>query len=214
MAIVDGYISVIEFQAFIDVSGQAKWTNADVIWQENSIRAASRWIDNHCNTRFYTYTTTAADETRYFDATHPTMFYIPDDLVAITSIKIDDDDDGTYEITLTSSDYILKPLNADDHNQPYRIIEMDDDSSYSWPTGTQKGIEIVGRFGYQNGLPVDAPQPVRQATFTLAHEFWKMRNRPSGGGTNPTGASLGLSAGTIAMVAAMLSGVSGRGGFF
>jgi hypothetical protein len=211
MSITNGYISLEEFHAFVDQSGLVKWSAADVLVQEMAIEAASRWIDEYCGTRFYTYAGAAADETRYYNAYDYRCFFPDDDIASITSIKLDDDDDGTYEITLATTDYVLYPLNASNDNLPYRMIEMDDDSNYSFPVGVQKGIEIVGRFGYKDGLAVTAPEPVKNACFLLSHDLWKLRNRPVSG-SNPV--SGGFTSGSIAFAKAILNGISRRGGFY
>lgn len=66
--------------------------------------------------------------TRVFDGDGSAFAEI-DDLVSATTIKADDDGDGTYELTLTSgTDYWLTPDNPGAY-RPYRGIELNPESS-------------------------------------------------------------------------------------
>jgi len=173
MTVTNGYTQVEILQAAIDPSGQARWTAADVFNQELAIDAASRWIDQYSHTRFYT---TTSDETRYYTAHAYWQLYLPDDLLSITTLKTDDDDDGTYETTWATTDYVLLPTNAALKSKPYRSIEMASNGTLSWPTRVRNGVEIVGTFGYCTGSGLTAPAPIRQACLMIAHRLWKRKD--------------------------------------
>ena len=68
--------------------------------------AVSDSVDGYCNRHFYPRTST-----RTFDGTADTHLTLPD-LIEVTTLKSDDDDDGTYETTWATTDYELLPLNA------------------------------------------------------------------------------------------------------
>ena len=69
--------------------------------------AVSVAVDNHCNRHFYPLTAT-----RTFDGTADVVLPVAD-LLSVTTLKADDDDDGTFETEWASTDYQLLPLNAD-----------------------------------------------------------------------------------------------------
>jgi hypothetical protein len=197
----------------LDTTGQARWTGADVIQQEYAIEAASRWIDQYCDTRFYTST---FDETRYYTADNWRKLFITDDLLSITTFKTDDDDDGTYETTWATSDYLLKPTNAALDGEPYRWIEVDYDSSYSLPILVQNGVQIIGKFGYSSGVSQVCPAPVRQACLLLSARMYRRKDAILGvAGTSALGTT-GITSplGQDLDVIALLNGISRRGGFF
>ena len=105
------------------------------------LEAASRIIDSETNRHFY-----IESETRYFDGASPLPI---DDLLSITTIKIDEDGDGTFESTLTvTTDYLLYPLNK----YPKTEIKLAISSGYGSFGNAKKGCEIDGLFGYGDGL--------------------------------------------------------------
>ena len=108
--------------------------------------SASRYIDNYCNRHFYT-----ISETRYFDGAK--TLWVPD-LLSVTTLKTDEDGDGTFENTLATTDYILYGAGGDDALNLYpRVrIEISEDSDYgSFANGIKKGVEIAGAWGYGDG---------------------------------------------------------------
>jgi len=69
-----------------------------------------------------------------------------DDLLAVTTIKIDEDQDGTFdESALATTEYELLPRNS----EPKRTISMTDyGTTYAWPARSR--VQIVGRWGYSD----------------------------------------------------------------
>jgi len=109
----------------------------------NLLIQASRLLDKWCGRFFYIQT-----EIRYYDGMGLKLF-LPDDLLAITTLKTDEDGDGTFENTLATTDYFLYPLN----DYPKIRIEINPDGDYgSFANGVQKGVEIAGSFGYGDGI--------------------------------------------------------------
>lgn len=108
------------------------------------LKAASRQIEQPrlAGRYFYTY-----EGTRYFEG-HSSPLWLPDDILSITTLKLDEDGDGTFEATLTTSDYHLFPFN----DYPKTRLEINPNGSYGgFASGIQKGIEIAGVFGYGDG---------------------------------------------------------------
>jgi hypothetical protein len=106
--------------------------------------AASRAIDQYCNRYFYTETAT-----KYFQGSNSPLRLAPD-LLSVTTLKTDEDGDATFENTLTvTTDYLLKPFNT----FPKTQIILSDDSNYgSFGSGSKRGVEIAGIWGYGDGI--------------------------------------------------------------
>ncbi len=104
---------------------------------------ASRQLDKECRRFFYCYT-----GTRYYNGAKSDLF-LPDDLLSITTLKTDEDADGTFENSLATTDYFLYPLN----DYPKIRVEINPNGDYSsFASGVLKSVEIVGTFGYGDGI--------------------------------------------------------------
>ena len=158
----DSYASIEELQAHIDASGGVSWNAADLGNMSLALEAATRWLDERTDTNFRAVSGTRVFTARFHD------WLIIDDLVSLTSLKTDDDDDGVYETVWTTGDYRLGPRNAVARNRPYRDIRCTADGDYAFPTKVRDGVEIVGLFGYST----EPPAPIRQACLMLAHRLW------------------------------------------
>lgn len=120
---------------------------------ERAIEAASRRADEFCHRVFF-----AATDTRYFDGDGCGEVWIPD-LLSATSIKLDEDGDRTYEITLSAgTDYILERPGADDADGPPATrLRLDAvNGRRSAFVERERLIEIAGRWGYTQATEVVA----------------------------------------------------------
>lgn len=87
------------------------------------------------------------DVTRRYSALDPYRLNIRD-LAELTSIKTDEDGDGTFEVTWGADDYFLQPLNAPADSEPYTRIDVNlDTGDYRFPRG-QSRVQIVGKWGF------------------------------------------------------------------
>jgi hypothetical protein len=145
---------------------------ADDAVLEAIVESVSRAIDDFCGRRFY-----AATETRYYTARKSRRLLV-DDLLSITTLKTDDDADGTYETTWAATDYNLAPYNAQlaPVPEPYWEIEVSENGDYWFPTGTIKGVQVVGSWGFSATTP-DVIN--RSCLFQVAQEF-RTRHAPLG----------------------------------
>ena len=166
MTVTNGYATLAELMAQIGATGAASFTADEMAGMETAIEAASRWIDAQTGTRFY-----AASETRYYTADWSDLLYI-DDLLSVTTLATDDDEDGTYETTWAVTDYVLEPRNAALNGKPYRQIRYTPNGDYSFPRGVRDGVKVVGSFGYASA----APPVVEQACLLLAHRLWRRKD--------------------------------------
>jgi hypothetical protein len=108
------------------------------------LEAASRAVDEFCNRHFFVKTTT-----NYFDGAKVLLLHR--DLLTVTTLKTDADGDQTFENTFATTDYNLYPLNE----IAKRSIELSYNSNYSsFAYGIPKGVQVVGLWGYGDGLSV------------------------------------------------------------
>jgi len=143
MAIENGYCSLAEFKAF----GGIKSTNAgDDAVLEQIIEAVSRYIDQ--KTGLYFYADDAA--TKVITPKMADMLQLGFPLRTVTTLKTDDDGDGTYENTWETTDYHLMPLNA----SVFHWIQTNVNGNYSFPVGILAGVQIIGNCGYA-AIPAD-----------------------------------------------------------
>lgn len=142
---------------------------------EAVITAVSRRIDKYTGRRFYT---TADDETRYFTAQYQDVLDVGD-VVSITTLKTDDNADGTFENSWTSGsvaqDYNLMPYNASLESEPYTYIEIAENGDYYFPTHVKRGVEVVGKFGWST-----CPDAVREACIIQSMRLIKRKDAPFG----------------------------------
>ncbi len=166
--VTNGYVTLTELKNHIQANGGGGFTAADDDNLSIAINAASRWIDRQKHTSFY-----ARDETRYFTAKYGDLLYV-DDLLSVTTLKTDDNADGTYETTWATTDYVLEPRNAalGSEPQPYRQIRYNVNGDYSFPVNVRDGVQIVGSWGYASS----APAAIKQATLLMAHRLWKRKD--------------------------------------
>ena len=104
---------------------------------EQAIEAASRAIETHCKGRRFWVNGT--DEDRTYSPQYPDAFWCYDDIVSLTALATDEDDDGTYERTWDTTDYVLEPANAALDGEPYTRIRAKSNGRWSFPVGVSAG---------------------------------------------------------------------------
>lgn len=144
----NAYVRLADLRA--EVQGQgANRTNDDALMR--AAERASRLIDDEAQRHFYY----ADAQTRYYPAiarpehVSSRELWLPDDLLAVTTLKVDREGDGTYGLTLAAgTDYQLYPPNA----APYLRVDLVSGGQLgAWPVAA-RGVQIVGRFGYSADL--------------------------------------------------------------
>lgn len=140
--------------------------------------AASRAIENDLSRVFWRST-----DTRVFDPDPDNPWSLDlgpfNDLVSITSLKVDNDGDGTFESTFTTNDYQLNPnnVNAGPEARPYTAVTR---IGGFWPLiyypGSRDGrIQIIGTWGWPQ-----IPWAIAEASKIYAAELFKMKDAPFG----------------------------------
>ncbi len=136
------YATIADLKGVLGITS----TTDDTVMRKQ-LESASRSIDSYCNRYFNTQSATV-----YFDGGR--TLWLPDTL-SITSIKTDEDGDGTFENTLASTDYIEYGHGIEDalNVYPRTRLEISQDSDYgSFASGVKKGVRIAGVFGYGDGI--------------------------------------------------------------
>lgn len=122
---------------------------SDVIEIEREIERASREVDDICRRPDGFFATT---DTRYFAGTGHEYIDIPD-LLAATTINLDEDGDRTYGLTLVLTDYYLKRAYwPDEDATPWNRLVLDSAGQRSSLVERHRLVEIVGRWGYSEDL--------------------------------------------------------------
>ena len=145
------YASIADLKTSLAVTS----TTDDVVMRK-IIDSSSRMVDRFTGRSFY-----VQSATKYFDGAGARLWI--DDLLTVTTLKTDEDGDATYENTFATTDYILYDLNK----YPKTYIEISNNSNYGgFASGVKKGVQIVGVFGYGDGI--SATPYVLDTTLTAA----------------------------------------------
>ncbi len=139
-----------------------------------ALAAASRAVDQHCGRRPGGFAVPTADETRYFTAEDGNVLWVGE-LLSVTTLATDEDGDRVYECTWGLTDYDLEPYNAALDGVPYRRIATTPNGTYSFPVSVQKGVKIIGRWGWPT-----VPAAVVEATLLQAARLFRRKEAPFG----------------------------------
>lgn len=155
---MNNYARVLDMIPDLNASGVTGTTEVTRI--DRAIAEASRAFRTGAGGRQMHSTT----ETRYFDGDGFTYLYV-NDLISITTLKFDEDGDGTYAETLATTDYWLWPDNRQS-GYAARRIDLNPEGDYSsFPVGRRR-IQIVGKWGHSEIL--EAVVGTAAVTGTLA----------------------------------------------
>lgn len=150
------YIDTEDLKATLGISN-TDFADDDL---DRAASAASGIVDSICGR---TFGKDSSDTTRYFSPEDLTLLRI-DDLVSLTSVAIDRDNDGTYEETWTEgTDFRKGPPNASAKSEPYTWLEAINGQTLTTSNGY---VKVVGKFGWPS-----MPAEVVQATGILASKL-------------------------------------------
>jgi hypothetical protein len=172
MAITNGYCSLQEIKAAARITD-----SVDDSLLEICVEAASRQIDRACDRIFYN----AGSAVRVYLPTDPYAVEI-DDLVSLTTLKTSSAADQNYDVTWTSTDYELHPLNGrvGGSYSPFTDIKAIGDYLFPiWTTNTTNSneatVQVTGVWGW-SAVPID----IKQATILLGMRLFKRYDSPLG----------------------------------
>lgn len=168
MAVTNGYTTTQTLAETLGIND-----TEDDFRLEAAINAASRQIDAHCGRRFWQ---DSEVKTRVYRA-QDRMYVTVDDISTTAGlvVKLDEDDDGVYEITLTeTTDFVLLPFNAADEVPawPYSEVRLVDNYMFPLYQSGRPTLEVTARFGWPA-----VPDDVTQACIIQARNQFKA---PSG----------------------------------
>ena len=142
---VNSYASLTEFKGILGVT-----STTDDVMMRKILESSSRSIESYCNRVFYSVTST-----KYFNGA--VTLWVPD-LLSVTTLKTDEDGDGTFENTFDGTagtgDYIKYGTGLEDslNTFPYTRLEINPNGDYgSFASGVKRGVEIAGVWGYGDG---------------------------------------------------------------
>jgi hypothetical protein len=164
--ITQGYATLNQIKAAARISDAI-----DDSLLEMAVESASRMIDAECDRNFYSSGTATRDYVPNDPYTVDT-----DDLTSIVSVKIDDAGEGTFPITLATTDYQTEPLNQRVSGNAFPIYRLRMIGDYLLPIwGRQATVRIQGVYGF---TPV--PIQVTQACIIQASRIYKRLDSPLG----------------------------------
>lgn len=175
----EAYVTNDDFKASVDLTGFT-FADTDVT---GAILGSSIAIDEICGRRFYD--DANASQVRYYTPARADVIAIHD-LITLTSIELDDDDDGTYETALSSGQYVLEPPNALADGKPWTHIRLRPTSSVHFSSYPQS-VKVTGKFGW-----AAVPQPIVEATKIIAAQVLRRKREAPFGVVN-----VGLDGGAV-----------------
>ena len=117
---------------------------------KTTISNVSRQIDQFCDRHFFPIVAV-----KFFETDDYSELSIPgEDLLSVTTLEVDQDDDGTYEESWASNTYVLCPRNAATEypSRPYWEVEVPLRNTNYFPVAGEYPIKITGLWGYYNQL--------------------------------------------------------------
>jgi hypothetical protein len=175
VAITNGYTSLALLKAEVDIPQATASYDAKL---EAAINAGSRQCDKFTGRRFWQ--DAAVQARSYF--TEDVKQIDTDDISTLTGlvVKLDQDDDGTFETTLTiNTNFIVLPPNAEDDIPvaPYTAIRIVDGIN-SFPTlySGRPSCQITAKFGW-----AAVPDDVAKACLIQATQLFKASDAVFGG---------------------------------
>lgn len=173
MAITNGYTTLTNFKTYLFPS--ANYGTAEDAQMEAAIEAASRTIDTFTGRRFYLDGTVSE---RVYYANTPIRCVV-DDFSTTTGliIKTDSGDNGTFDQTWTTDEYVLEPFNGTVGGvtgQPYNIIIATVPRRFP-VTGRRPRIQVTAKWGW-----AAVPHSIEQACLIQAARIYRRAQTPEG----------------------------------
>lgn len=165
MAWKPDYITSAELKAWLRIADSIDDTEVAV-----AITTASRDVDQFTNRQFGLEASAVARRYTYAcgDRIEGRPALAIDDLQTTTglAVAVDDDDDGTFETTLTlDTDFALWPYNAPRDGMPWTHLVLTSYNTVGFTQGTGR-VQVTGRFGW-----TDVPVAVKFSTRLQASRF-------------------------------------------
>ena len=140
---------------------------------QSVLTSASRFVDQYCQRDF---TVASGTATREFVPAGRWDALPIDDATSIVSVKIDEDLDGTFSVTLGTADYQPEPVNRQvaDNDWVYTRLRPIEDGY--WPTWERRAtVRVEATYGWPA-----VPEPVKTATIFQAARLFTRFDSPLG----------------------------------
>jgi hypothetical protein len=172
--ITNGYATRNQIKAALRI-GTADTIDDDLI--DNCAGAASRLIDGYCNRQFWS---VGSATTRVYMAENDFYCHIDDIAGTAIILKTSGATDGTFDVTWSTTDYQLEPLNGRLDGLQWSYDKIRAVGDYLFPTvngnyGEQALVQVTAVFGWPS-----VPEPVTQATIIQASRIFKRYDSPLG----------------------------------
>jgi hypothetical protein len=173
VTITNGYCTEEQFRSYVGTIPADRQSQV-----HDAINTASRAIDLHCGRVFFDSGSATARVYSPFDQFAAWV----DDFSTTTGlvVKVDEDNDGAFETTWTSSDYEVEPIGGVVHGVsgwPFRMLRAV--GSYRFRVGVamerRQTLQVTARWGW-----AAVPEPVRQACLQMAAELYRRKDAPFG----------------------------------
>lgn len=141
---------------------------------EKAVAATSRAIDRWCGRRFWQ---DPAVVPRVFDVWDSRLVDVDDISTAAGLVVKVDSGDGTYATTWTTSDYQLRPLNADADGGAYSWRQIAAVGGKCFPPGSRgfPPVQVTARWGWS-----EIPDQVVEAAILKSVSLFKRKDAPFG----------------------------------
>ena len=138
-----------------------------------AIESASIWVDGWCD-RDFTVAGTATSRDYIPTGTYDVLQI--DDATEVVSVKIDDDLDRTFSVTLLAIDFQTEPLNDTVGGLRVPIMRLRPFEDGYWPTWkNQATVRVEARYGWPA-----VPASVKQATILQSSAVFTRLDSPLG----------------------------------
>ena len=174
MAITNGYVSRQDIKSALGLGTAALSPDDDEI--DQVITSVSRTIDDYCGRFFYSVAgTTVYTATDY-------LYVAIDDFSAVTSVKTDENNDGTPEVTLTANTDYRLVTNQTVPGWPATAIQITSFGTHTLPVLVTQGVQVIGTRGW-----AAIPEPVKAAAQLQTSRIYARRATPFGVAGSPEG---------------------------
>lgn len=197
MTLTNAYVALADLKAELGISD-----TTDDAALELAAEAASRQVDDYTGRRFWVDDSVVA---RTYLPDDPYCLIV-DDISTTTGlvVKVDDDDTGSYETTLTvNTDFVVWPPNAAAEYpvRPYTELHIvRSRSSYVWPTNVDApSVQVTAKFGWPA-----VPDQVAKACMVQAIQLFKAKDAVFGALAMGDGTSLRVKASLNPIAEALL----------
>ena len=166
MAITNGYATLAQVKAALRITD-----NVDDTLLEMAIESGSRAIDGYTSRNFYS----SGSAVRYFVPMDSFVTEI-DDLISLTSLETQSDDDSTYDTSWAATDYQLEPLNGKADGLPTSFTNIRAIGEYLFSQWDGEAtVKVTGVWGWAS-----TPIAVTQACVIQSSRIYKRLDSPLG----------------------------------